>query len=126
MKKTLKTNTFLILLMTLAVPSTAQNELDEQGRKTGHWEVTYPDGTLRYKARFVEGKPEGMMKRYAPDGRLVAQLNFREGGDRCYAHLYRENGNLAAEGVYDRQEKDSVWTYYASGSKTKRLVEEYD
>ncbi len=126
MKKTLITNTILIFLMTLALPANAQNELDEKGRKTGPWEVTYPDGTLRYSARFVEGKPEGMMKRYAPDGRLVAKLNFREGGDRCYAHLYHENGNLAAEGIYDNQQKDSVWTYYAPGNKTKRLVEEYD
>jgi antitoxin component YwqK of YwqJK toxin-antitoxin module len=40
------------------------------------------------------------------------------------AKIYYENGNLAAEGIYLKQKKDSLWKYYSEDS-TLLLYEEF-
>lgn len=102
----------------------AQNQLDDEGNRTGPWKGFYEDGTLRYEGTFLSGKPVGTMKRYSAEGHLIVEMNFYEGTDRCHATMFRPNGTKRATGIYDAQEKDSVWTYYGS-DETIRLSESY-
>ncbi|MCF8225420.1 MAG: hypothetical protein K9J30_06045 [Bacteroidales bacterium] len=102
-----------------------QNLLNENGKKIGHWKGYYPDSTLKYEGSFINGKPVGTMKRYDIMGVLSATMDFYPGTDRCYAVIYTGRGKVGAEGVYDTQLKDSVWTYYGNNG-TVRLTETYN
>ena len=103
-----------------------QNQVDEEGRKTGHWKVEYPNGKTLYEADFVEGRPVGEMIRYYENGVVRARISFEPGGERSAAQLYYNNGKLAAEGWYVNQLKDSVWTYYSEFDGSLRIREPYE
>ncbi|MDF1574612.1 MAG: toxin-antitoxin system YwqK family antitoxin [Bacteroidales bacterium] len=108
-----------------AITLQAQNLVDEEGRKTGHWKVEYPSGKTLYEADFVEGQPVGEMVRYYETGAARARMCFEPGGSRSAARLYYSNGKLAAEGWYLKQMKDSVWTYYSEFDGSVRIREPY-
>lgn len=101
----------------------AQNLLDEQGRKTGPWKVDYPNGKTQYRGEFREGRPVGLLTRYYPKGFVQARIHFRSEEVR-YVRLYNEGGKLAAEGLYQGRQKDSVWTYYSGRDTTLVLMRE--
>jgi antitoxin component YwqK of YwqJK toxin-antitoxin module len=101
------------------------NQLDKQGKKTGWWKGTYPDGTIRYYGYFEDGKPVGLMKRYMDDGTLQAKIYFYN-DDRAFAKLYYNDGNLAAEGIYVNMKKDSLWKYYSYYSQELMAKEWYN
>ena len=103
----------------------AQNLVDEEGRKTGHWKVNYPNGRTLYEADFVEGKPHGEMLRYHESGLVRARMIFEAGSQRSYTHLYYESGKPAAEGWFVDQSKDSIWTYYSEFDGSVRIRESY-
>lgn len=102
-----------------------QNQLDDQGRRTGPWKVEYPNGKTRYEATFKEGNPVGEMVRYYENGAVQARMQFDSSGLRSYATLYYKNSRKAAEGWYVNQEKDSVWTYFSEFDGTVRIREPY-
>jgi antitoxin component YwqK of YwqJK toxin-antitoxin module len=102
-----------------------QNQLDGEGRKTGHWKVEYPNGNTRYVAEFFEGRPVGEMLRYYENGALQARMLFDQDGNRSYAYLYYPNRKAAAEGMYVDQQKDSIWTYYSEFDGSVRIRESY-
>ena len=102
-----------------------QNQLDAEGRKTGHWKVDYPNGRTQYEADFEEGQPVGEMLRYYENGALRARMMFEPGGNRSHVNLYYSNGRAAAEGIYVDQQKDSVWTYYSEFDGSVRIREPY-
>lgn len=103
----------------------AQNLVDQEGRKTGHWKVDYPNGRTQYEADFVEGRPVGEMLRYHENGMLGARMLFEAGSSRNYTYLYYISGKPAAEGWYVDQLKDSVWTYYSEFDGSVRIRESY-
>lgn len=103
----------------------AQNQLDEQGRKTGPWKVDYPNGLTLYEGEFSEGKPVGLMLRYYEGGALRARMNFDPDSDRSFAEMFYKNSKKAAEGLYTGKDKDSVWTYYSESDGTLRMRESF-
>jgi antitoxin component YwqK of YwqJK toxin-antitoxin module len=113
------------LFLSGAFAVSGQNQLDEQGRKFGHWKVDHPNGRTRYEADFVEGRPVGEMIRYFESGAVSARMMFDSTGIRSYARLFYNTGKLAAEGWYEKQVKDSVWTYYSHLDGTVRIREPY-
>ena len=118
----------LLILITIfagLVSLNGQNQLDEQGRKTGPWKAEYPNGKTLYEGSFLEGKPVGLMIRYYDSGAVRAKMNFDAGGGRSYAELYYKGGKKAAEGIYVGQDKDSVWTYYSEFDGAVRMRETY-
>lgn len=69
----------------------------------------YPDGKIRYKGIFVNGKPVGELIRYYPQGAVQAKMNYQ--GDTVKAILYSRNGEYTSTGKYIRQKKQGVWEY---------------
>lgn len=114
-------STFL-LFITLSIH--AQNITDNKGLKQGPWETKYPNGSMRYKGVFKDGKPVGEFKRFYESGstRIVQQFYKN---DISYAKVFYENGTLAAEGKYIGEKKDSVWRYYSFYEKVLRMTETY-
>jgi len=107
------------------VTVSAQNQTDEQGRKTGHWEVDYPNGRTLYEAEFKEGRPVGTMIRYYENGSVRARMHFDSTGTRCYTQMLYPSGKIAALGWYLNQQKDSTWTYYSPVDGSVRIREPY-
>jgi len=121
----MKSMYLLLLFLMAALAARSQNQLDEQGRKTGPWKVEYPNGKTLYEATFSEGKPVGEMIRYYDNGAVRARMMFDAAGDRSYARLYYKGGKPAAEGWYVEKAKDSVWTYYSEFDGSVRIREPY-
>jgi antitoxin component YwqK of YwqJK toxin-antitoxin module len=114
------------MFVLLVFPARSQNQVDEQGRKTGPWKVEYPNGNTLYEATFSEGKPVGEMIRYYENGVVRARMMFDGTGDKSYARLFYQGGKPAAEGWYVDKAKDSVWTYYSEFDGSIRIREPYD
>ncbi len=89
------------------------NFTDEDGNRQGYWEQIYANGNIRYKGKFINDRPVGEFLRYFPSGSKMALMFFCDEGLRADAKLFYEDGNLAAEGVYINEKKDSVWKYFS-------------
>ena len=107
------------------VNDTIWNQTDNTGLKQAYWKKQYPDATLMYKGFFKDGKPLGEFRRYYENGKLMALMNHHPDGIRSSAILYYQNGNLAAEGNYTGQLKDSIWNYYSYYSQALMYAENY-
>ena len=114
------------VFMLSGVALQGQNQLDEQGRKTGPWKVEYENGRILYEANFKEGRPVGELVRYYESGAVRARMMFDTLEDRSFTRMYYKNGKHAAEGWYVDQVKDSVWTYYSEFDGTIRIQEPYE
>ena len=68
----------------------------------------YPDGKLRYKGYFNNGKPEGKLIRYYPEGNVKAKMNYR--GDTVDVVLYNRKGDCVITGKYFQKKKTGIWT----------------
>ena len=120
---------FYIFLFTASVYAAAQvnevNQYDSEGRKTGVWDTFYENGKLKSHATFKEGHPVGELLKYYPGGILKTKMFFDQSGRTSYVKIYYETGELAAEGKFIDQLKDSIWNYYSSYDKRKAIAENY-
>lgn len=110
-----------VALTLLPAIATAQNKIDNQGRRQGHWLRTDKDGTKIYEGDFVDGKETGTFLYYYPDGTVRLRNTYTEPGVRCTHEAYDEKGRLLARGAYDRRNRDGLWQFYAEDG---RLVKE--
>ena len=118
----------IILFFTLqevSAQNTPINQYNTDGKKSGLWESYYESGKVKSRGTFINGHPAGEMLKYYPGGILQARMNFDDSGITSYVKLYYETGNLAAEGKYINQLKDSVWNYFSAYDKRKAMSETY-
>jgi antitoxin component YwqK of YwqJK toxin-antitoxin module len=118
---------FILTLVLCLLPALlfSQNITDAKGLKQGQWEVKYPDGKVKYSGTFRNGKPIGEFRRYYETGELkVVQLFDNKGNS--YTKIYYDNGELAAEGKYVGEKKDSIWKYYSYYDKSLKMTEPYN
>ena len=114
------------ILLASALNVSAQNQLDDQGRKSGRWIVDHPNGRSLYEADFFEGRPVGEMIRYYENGVIRARMVFDSSGVRSYTRMFFQSGDEAARGWYVNQQKDSVWTYFSPVDGSIRIREPYE
>ncbi len=76
-----------------------------QELKTGY----YPEGQLRYKGYFTNGRPVGELLRYYPEGNIKARMNYR--GDTVAVVLYSRSGDYTTTGTYIDRRKTGSWKY---------------
>lgn len=122
---------FILLFIPLHLPAqdipadTIWNQSDQSGKKYGWWKKYYTDGPLMYKGFFVDDSPRGILIRYFENGEKKAIMKFSDDGKSACSTLYYMNGELAAEGKYEKTLKDSTWKYYSYYSHTLSYVENY-
>ena len=119
MKKTLILLTAALLLT--SVSAIAQNKVDKQGRRQGHWIRIDKDGTKIYEGDFLDGKETGTFTYYYADGTVRMRNIYTVPGERCDHEAYDEKGHLLARGHYDRRNRDGQWQFF---SEDGRLVKE--
>ena len=118
--------TVLILAATLLLTSlgaVAQNQVDRQGRRQGHWVRLDKDGTKIYEGDFLDGQETGTFTYYYPNGTVRMRNVYTEPGVRCNHEAFDEQGRLVARGQYDRRNRDGRWQFYAEDG---HLVKEAD
>ncbi len=99
--------------LNLAGQNDTINQTDAKGQKQGYWEKRSQDGTLIYQGHFINDKPVGEMRRYYETGELKAILYYKENCDYVKTCIYYDTGEIAGEGIYYKNVKDSLWKYYS-------------
>lgn len=105
----------LVLATSLSAQDTGEaiNQTDAQGRKQGMWVRNWAGSNqMRYKGRFKDDKPVGSFVYYSTSGWVESQVDHYADGKGAHGRHFHENGQLMAEGRYEKQEKDSTWNYY--------------
>lgn len=109
---------FLLLALVLLAGSVcAQNQVDKQGRRQGHWLRTDRDGSKMYEGDFVDGLETGVFTYYYHDGSVRIRNTFLVPGRLCRHEAYDEQGRLLATGFYNQRNRDSLWTFYAADGR---------
>ncbi len=110
----------VLLTSTAAV---AQNKVDKQGRKQGHWVRVDKDGSKIYEGDFKDGLETGTFTYYYHDGTVRIRNTYTEPGTVCQHEAYDEQGRLLAKGTYNRRNRDGRWQFF---SEDGRLLKETD
>jgi antitoxin component YwqK of YwqJK toxin-antitoxin module len=97
----------------VAQNDTIFNQTDALGLKQGYWKKEYANGKLMYKGFFKDGRPVGEMQRYYETGEIKAIMKYNNKSEYVKTCFYYNDGELAAEGLYFKEQKDSTWNYYS-------------
>lgn len=109
----MKTLLSIILVFAVSVSYGQINKKDDQDRKQGPWQKSYPGSTtLQWKGQFKDDKPYGKFIFYYEYGGIRVIMNYRKDGKTSDAKMYHETGYMMAKGKYVNKEKDSLWVYY--------------
>ena len=84
----MKIKIVLLALLCAATLCQAQNKIDNQGRRQGHWIKTDKDGSRIFEGTFVDGKETGEFKYFYPDGTLKIRNTFTIPGRYCRHEAY--------------------------------------
>lgn len=112
---------FAAVLTLTYMSAEAQNRLDKQGRRQGHWIRTDKDGSKIFEGDFVDGLETGTFTYYYHDGTVRMRNTYSEPGRVCTHEAYDEQGRLLARGTYNQRNRDGRWLFYAEDG---RLVKE--
>ena len=119
MKKSILLLAAALVLTTAS--ATAQNQVDKQGRRQGHWIRTDKDGSKIFEGDFKDGLETGTFTYYYHDGTVRIRNTYTEPGRRCLHEAYDEQGHLLARGEYNQRNRDGLWSFFAEDG---RLVKE--
>lgn len=109
------------ILTLTAVSAAAQNQVDKQGRRQGHWVRTDKDGSKIFEGDFVDGLETGVFTYYYPGGAVRIRNTYSVPGKQCLHEAYDEQGHLLARGEYNQRNRDGRWSFFAEDG---RLVKE--
>ena len=112
-----------IVMLFTSVAASAQNKIDNQGRRQGHWVRTDKDGSKIYEGTFVDGKETGTFTYYYSNGTVRMRNVYTEPGIRCKHEAFDEQGHLLARGEYDRRNRDGRWQFF---DENGHMVKEAD
>lgn len=100
-------------MMLTAASAVAQNQVDKQGRRQGHWIRTDKDGSKIFEGDFKDGLETGVFTYYYHDGTVRIRNTYSEPGKRCLHEAYDEQGHLLASGEYNQRNRHGLWKFYA-------------
>ena len=102
----------ILALMMVGIACQAQNKIDDQGRKQGHWVKTDKQGAKIYEGDFVDDMETGTFTYYYPNGTVRITNQYTVPGKICHHKVYNQNGELLAEGTFNQKNRDGLWTFY--------------
>lgn len=113
---------FLFSLVLLSFACQAQNSIDSQGRRQGHWIKTDKDGSKIYEGNFVDGHETGVFQYYYPNGTLRMRNTFSNDGKQCSHEAYDEAGKLVATGSFVQHNRNGEWKFYTEAGKLIKIA----
>lgn len=75
------------------------------GRETGTWVQTYPNGRKAFEGEFTDGLPNGTHKFYYTNGRLREERGYKQGLPDGTWRIFDESGELILTTVYQAGEE---------------------
>ena len=111
-----------LLALSCAVPASAQNRTDNQGRRQGHWIRTDKDGSRIFEGDFQDGLEVGTFNYYYPDGTLKIRNTYTVPGRFCRHEAFDNKGRLMATGFYNQKNRDSVWHIYNEEGRIVKIA----
>ena len=118
----MKAHYVLAALVMLGITCSAQNTIDKQGRKQGHWIKTDKNGAKIYEGNFKDNKETGTFEYFYPDGTLRMRNTYVVDGEVCKHEAYDEHGRLLATGSYNKQNRDGRWLFYTESGKLIKIA----
>ena len=111
------------VMLLSATTAVAQNQMDKQGRRQGHWVRVDKDGSKIYEGDFKDGLETGVFTYYYHDGTVRIRNTYTEPGTVCRHEAFDEQGRMLARGTYNRRNRDGRWEFF---SEDGRLLKECD
>lgn len=101
-----------LLVAALGLHTSAQNQIDNQGRKQGHWIRADKNGAKIFEGTFKDNKETGTFTYYYPNGNVRMRNVFTDPGRYCSHEAFDEEGHRIATGFYNQKNRDSIWHFY--------------
>ena len=108
----MKLRIIVVVLMITPLIAAAQNQIDKQGRRQGHWTKVDKNNRKIYEGTFKDDHETGVFTYYYPNGAVRIKNTFTPDGKYCNHEVYSEKGHLMATGFYNQKNRDSVWHIY--------------
>ncbi|MCQ2294666.1 MAG: hypothetical protein MJZ67_03335 [Bacteroidales bacterium] len=113
----MKYKVIALALMMVGLACQAQNQIDKQGRKQGHWVKTDKQGAKIYEGDFVNDAETGTFTYYYPNGTVRIKNVYTEPGKICKHEVYDPNGQLLAKGNFNQKNRDGLWEFFSNDGK---------
>lgn len=98
----------------------AQNQIDKQGRKQGHWIKTDKNGAKIYEGDFVNDLETGTFLYYYPNGQVRIKNTYTIDGKVCNHEAFDKEGHRLASGQYNQKNRDGKWEFFSeAGNRIK-------
>lgn len=107
------------------------NRKDKQGRKQGTWKTFYPDGDIKFSGNYLDGKKNGIFKKYDKKGNLVSIEKYEKGdkvvedketADYKIKRDFYESGEVKTKATFLDGKMDGVRREY---DKNGNVIESY-
>ena len=73
---------------------------------------THPDGSVKTKGAFKNGKRTGVWTSYFTNGKIQSENKYKKGVLNGKTAAYYPNGNAQYVGLYIGNKKDDSWFFY--------------
>jgi hypothetical protein len=83
----------------------------------GYYVAKYPNGIIKMKGYYVNGKRNGQWMSFYENGNLQSKGFFKDGLRDGKAEVYYENGKIYYEGYYKKGREVGWWTFYSPEGK---------
>ena len=118
----MKFRLIVLAMLCLGFACNAQNQIDRQGRKQGHWIKTDKNGSKIFEGDFQDGLETGTFNYYYPDGTLRIKNVYTKPGRYCSHEAYDEKGKLVAKGFYNQKNRDGEWRFYSEDGRLVKIA----
>ena len=109
----MKYRLLVLALMLVGMACQAQNQMDKQGRKQGHWVKTDKQGAKIYEGTFVDDQETGTFTYYYPNGTIRIKNEYTVPGKICKHEVYDKDGHLLAKGNFNQKNRDGRWEFFS-------------
>jgi antitoxin component YwqK of YwqJK toxin-antitoxin module len=99
--------------------SKVEEGMFNMGRRDGVWTKYYPEGTIKSKINYVNGKSQGAFTTYYKNGKIEENGNWESKVYRGNFIRYYENGKVAQKKAFNKKGKTEgkVVYYYPNGQQ---------
>lgn len=118
----MKYRLLVLALMMVGLACQAQNQMDKQGRKQGHWVKTDKQGAKIYEGDFIDDAETGTFTYYYPNGTIRIVNEYTVPGKICHHKVYDPKGHLLAKGDFNQKNRDGLWEFYSVSGKLIKLT----
>lgn len=112
----------VLALMLVGLACQAQNQMDKQGRRQGHWIKTDKQGVKVYEGDFVDGMETGTFTYYYADGKVRIKNEYTVPGKVCQHEVYDPEGHLLAKGSFNQKNRDGLWQFFTEEGKLIKIT----